>query len=107
VLALVLAAVAAFVGLARQRFGDAGLMASVTLTGLADAHAAVVTLASMHAAGGLDAERVVVGTLASIGANTLVRLTIAGTGGGPAFAGRVAQVLVGSYGAALLAWRLL
>lgn len=107
VLALVLAAVAAFVGLARQRFGDAGLMASVTLTGLADAHAAVVTLASMHAAGGLDAERVVVGTLASIGANTLVRLTIAGTGGGPAFAWRVAQVLVGSYGAALLAWRLL
>lgn len=105
-LALLLAAVAAFVGQARGRFGDAGLMASVTLTGLADSHAAVVTLASMHAAGGLDAERVVAGMLASIGANTLTRLVIAVTGGGPAFAWRVGLVLVGSYGAALLVWRL-
>lgn len=99
--ALMLAVVMAVVGSAQRRFGDAGLGISVALAALADAHSPVASLASLHAAGTLQAERFVLGVCLAVSANTLTRCTVALIAGGGRYAWRVSAALIVSLG---LAW---
>ncbi len=92
--ALALALVALLVGTAQRQFGDAGLQISVALAALVDAHAPVASLASLHAAGSLPADRFVRGVLVAVSANTVTRCTLAAVAGGHRFALRVAAALV-------------
>ncbi|WP_295644700.1 DUF4010 domain-containing protein [uncultured Methylibium sp.] len=102
--AALLAGVAGFVTMVERRFGETGLLAGVALAALADAHAPVVTLASLHGAGALPLHSALTGTLLAIGVNTLSRSAVALVAGGPAYAARVAAVLAASWaGAAVLA----
>lgn len=104
---LLLTLVALGVGAARQHFGESGLMAAVALAALADSHAPISTLASLHAGGGLTAQRLVAGVLVAIGANTLMRVGVATAAGGPRYALRVGAVLLaGLAAAAATAWLL-
>ncbi|RZU02579.1 MgtC/SapB family protein [Rivibacter subsaxonicus] len=98
--ALLLLGVSAVVGLAHEHFGDAGLWLGVATAALADAHAPVVSLASLQAAGRLDGGQFVSGVLLAIGVNTLTRLGVALVSGGPRFALRVGWVLCGGLAAA-------
>jgi len=99
--AAMLAVVAVLVGSAQRRFGDAGLGTSVALAALADAHAPVASLASLHAAGALQAERFVLGVCLAVSANTLTRCTVAAISGGASYALRVSAALIASLA---LAW---
>jgi len=99
--AAMLAVVAVLVGSAQRRFGDAGLGVSVALAALADAHAPVASLASLHAAGALQAERFVLGVCLAVSANTLTRCTVAAISGGLSYALRVSAALAASLA---LAW---
>lgn len=102
--ASLLAGVAWFVTTVQRHFGETGLLAGVALAALADAHAPVVSLASLHGAGALPLHSALAGTLLAIGVNTLSRSTVALVAGGPAYAARVAAVLAASWaGAAALA----
>ena len=92
--ALALASVALLVGTAQRHFGDAGLQVSVALAALVDAHAPVASLASLHAAGSLPADRFVRGALVAVSTNTVTRCTLAAIAGGRSFALRVGAALV-------------
>lgn len=105
--ALLLAGVALLVGQAQQRFGHAGVLASVAIAALADAHAPVASLLSLFAARQLDAQTLLSGTLLAVAVNTLTRLVTAFAAGGAAYALRVAAALLtglaAAAGASLLA----
>lgn len=105
--ALMLGGAALLVGQAQQRFGNAGVLTSVALAAVADAHAPIASLLSLFAAQQLDARTLWVGTLLAIGVNTLTRLVTAFVSGGAAFALRVGAALlaglVAAVGASLLA----
>ncbi|MDL2337462.1 MAG: DUF4010 domain-containing protein [Pseudomonadota bacterium] len=92
--ALLLGLVALLVGNAQHRFGDAGLMVSIGIAALVDAHAPVASLASLHAAGGMPTNRVVLGVLIAITANSLTRCAVAAVAGGRAYALRVGAALM-------------
>ncbi|OYY62022.1 MAG: hypothetical protein B7Y51_09180 [Burkholderiales bacterium 28-67-8] len=94
--ASLLGGVALLVGNAQARFGDVGLNISIAIAALVDAHAPVASLASLHAAGSLPVDRLELGVLVAVTANTLTRCTVAAVTGGRAYALRVSTVLVGS-----------
>lgn len=92
--ALLLAAVTWAVTLARGHFGAAAMWVGVGLSGLADAHAPVASLAALHAAGQLGVQDLRHGLLVTIAANSVTRALVAVVTGGRAFAGRVALTLI-------------
>ncbi len=94
IVAALLGGVALGVAGARHAFGEAGLFASVALAGLADAHAPVASLASLFAAGQLDAATLRSGALLAVAANSATRLVTAFVAGGGAFGARVGAGLV-------------
>ncbi len=103
--AAVLAGVTLLVAVVRQQLGEGGLRVGVALAALADSHAPIVTLASMHAAGELPLPDLLAGAWLSIAVNTVSRGLVARLAGGTAYALRVAAVLLISLGcAALAAW---
>ncbi len=79
--AAMLAGAATLVSLA-GRWGAGGLMLGTAVAALADAHAPMAGLASMFAAGRIDAAALQQGVLVAIGANALTRTTAATLGGG-------------------------
>lgn len=95
-----LSVVAVVVGWAQQRFGDAGLWVGTALSALADAHASVVALGALNAAGQLGAGQVVAGVLVAVGANACTRSVAAFVAGGRDYAAGVAVALALSTGAA-------
>lgn len=99
--ALLLAGVALLVGQARQHFGNAGMLAGVAIASLADAHAPIASLLSLHSAMQLDPRTLVTGTLLAIAVNTSTRLVTAFVAGGTAFALRVGAALLGGLVAAI------
>lgn len=103
IVATLMAGVAVFAGFARQHFGVAGLNVSVGLSALADAHAPIASLASMHASGGIDSSALARGVLIAIAANTAMRISVAFASGGLGFAWRVALALLVGLGCAALA----
>ncbi|MFT3956515.1 MAG: DUF4010 domain-containing protein [Piscinibacter sp.] len=105
--ALLLAGVALLVGQARQHFGDAGVLTGTAIAALADAHAPIASLLSLHAAQQLEPRTLLVGTLLAIAVNTSTRLVTAFAAGGAAYALRVGAALLAglatAIGASLLA----
>jgi uncharacterized membrane protein (DUF4010 family) len=95
-----LSGVAVVVGWAQQRFGDAGLWVGTALSALADAHASVVALGALNAAGSLAPAQVVTGVLVAIGANACTRSITAFVAGGRAYGWAVATALLLSTAAA-------
>lgn len=94
--AALLAGVAWFVSAVEARFGEAGLLGGVALAALADSHAPIVSLASLHAAGALPLASVLTGVLVAVTMNTASRSVVAVVAGGPRYAWRVAAALATS-----------
>ena len=105
--ALALAVVAVGVGAVQRHFGNAGLQVGIAVAALVDAHAPVVSLASLHAARTLSDEQFVRGALVAIGANSLSRCAVAWATGGHTYALRVAAALLASFACAMTVatWR--
>lgn len=94
IVALLMAVVAVFAGAAHRQFGEAGLNVSIAVSALVDAHAPIVSLASMQANGGIGLLALKQGMLVAISANTLMRISVAFVSGGGWFALRVAAALL-------------
>lgn len=99
--ALVLVGVALAVRTAQGRFGDAGVLAGAVLGALADAHAAVASLGTLHAAGTVAEPLALGGVLLAVGTNSVTRIAVAAMSGGAAYAARLAASLSLSGGVAL------
>ena len=95
-----LSAVAVVMGWAQQRFGDAGLWVGTGLSAVADAHAPVVALGALNAAGTLAPAQVVTGVVVAVASNALTRSATAFVAGGRAYGTAVALALLLSTGAA-------
>lgn len=102
-LGAVLVAVSLAVRWAQQGFGDKGVLAGAALAALADAHAAVASLATLHASGGIAGRLTLVGVLLAIATNSVTRTITAAVAGGPRYALRLGLSLALSGTAALLA----
>lgn len=75
-------------------FGDAGLLLGAALAGLVDTHAAAISVAALVASGHLEPQAAVIPILAALSTNTVTKIVLAFSGGGRAFALRVAPGLV-------------
>lgn len=78
----------------RARFGDLGLSLAAGVAGLADAHAAGISVASLVAAGQVQPDEALVPILVGISTNTLTKLVLASTSGGRSFVLRVGPGLL-------------
>lgn len=96
-----LTAVALGVAWAQQRFGDAGVLVATALGALADAHAALATLGTLHQTGRIDAGLALTGVLVAVGTNSVSRTVTAAVAGGAGYATRVGGSLLLSGGAAV------
>lgn len=90
ILAVVLVASAAL----QHWFGAAGSLAAAGLAGLADAHAAAISMASLTNSGVMSPEAAVLPILAGFSTNTVTKLVFAFSVGGRAFALRVVPGLI-------------
>lgn len=99
--AALLAAVTLLVGWAQRHYGSAGLLAGTALGALADAHAPIAALGTLHAAGAIDTDSVRDGVLVAVAANACTRSVTAFVAGGPGYGFRVMAVLAASSAAAL------
>jgi uncharacterized membrane protein (DUF4010 family) len=84
--AAMLAAVTAGVAWAQAMLGSGAVLAGAALAALADAHAPVAALASLHGSGAVGAEAVVHATLVAVAVNSVSRSAVAWAAGGPRFA---------------------
>ena len=66
--------------------GARGLLVAAGLAGFADAHAPAISIASLVAAGKLDAPAAVAPVLAALSTNTLSKIVLATASGGRRFA---------------------
>ncbi len=78
----------------RAWFGDLGSIAAAGVAGLADAHAAAISVASLVASGAMPADGATVPILVGLTANTVSKVVFATSAGGRAFAVRVVPGLV-------------
>jgi uncharacterized membrane protein (DUF4010 family) len=78
----------------REWFGEAGAVVAAGLAGFVDTHAAAISIAAMVAAGKLTPAAAVLPVLVAFTTNTAVKILLAFTGGGPAFALRVVPGLI-------------
>lgn len=91
---------AVLLGWAQHR-GVSGLLLGTAVAALADAHAPMVSLLSMHGAGALPAHHLLMGVMVALSVNGVTRATAGWLAGGAAFGLRVAAVLALDIG---LAW---
>lgn len=75
-------------------FGTTGLWLGAAIAGFADTHSAAVSVASLVAAGKLPAEEAVVPILCALSMNTVSKLVMAVTAGGPRFAAQIGAGLI-------------
>jgi uncharacterized membrane protein (DUF4010 family) len=83
--------------------GKAGVMAAAAVAGLADTHAAAVSVASLVTGGKFTAQEAVLPILAALTTNTVSKMVVAVSSGGRAFALRIVPGLLAVIGAAWLA----
>lgn len=105
--ALVVSAVMLISAGLSQSYGGRGVLAAAGVAGLADTHAAAVSVASLAAAGRLTPGEAVTPILAALTANTLSKTLVAWTAGSRAFALAVTPGLLLVAAAAWLGARLL
>jgi uncharacterized membrane protein (DUF4010 family) len=84
-------------------FGKAGVLTAAVVAGLADTHAAAVSVASLVTAGKFTAKQSVFPILAALTTNTVSKMAVAVSSGDRAFALRIVPGLLGVIGAAWLA----
>jgi uncharacterized membrane protein (DUF4010 family) len=77
-----------------QQFGARGVIAAAAVAGLADTHAAAISVASLAFSGRISADQAVLPILAGLTTNTLTKIVFASVGGGRAFALRVIPGLI-------------
>jgi uncharacterized membrane protein (DUF4010 family) len=85
----------------RDWFGEAGVILATALAGFVDTHAAAISVASLVAAGKLQARDAIVPILAGLSTNTISKIFFAAASGGRPFAFRVIPGLIV---VALAAW---
>ena len=85
-------------------FGQAGMMLSVAVAGLADAHSSVASLGALFAAGRLPRADLILGVLLAITANSGTRLVVALAAGGWTSGCRVGAALASGLTGAWAAW---
>jgi uncharacterized membrane protein (DUF4010 family) len=78
----------------REWFGEAGAVVAAGLAGFVDTHAAAISISAMAAAGTLTPDAAVLPILVAFTTNTLVKILLAVTGGGRAYAMRVVPGLI-------------
>ena len=83
--------------------GKAGVLTAAAVAGLADTHAAAVSVASLVSAGKFTAQESVLPILAALTANTVSKIIVAISSGGRSFAMRIVPGLLGVIAAAWLA----
>ena len=93
------------VSYAQRRFGQTGLMLSVAVTGLADAHSPVASLTALFAGGRLPRADLVLAVLLAVTANSATRFLVAVAAGGWANGLRVGTALGFGLAGAWGAWR--
>lgn len=93
ILALLLSGVSAAVSFAQQRLGELGVLGGALLAGLADAHAALPSLAALAAEARISPELLAKALLLALGANSLTRSLVALAAGGPRFGSLIAGAL--------------
>lgn len=87
------------------RLGTAGVLTAAAVAGLADTHAAAVSVASLVTAGKFTAPESVLPILAALSTNTLSKMAVAISSGGRDYAVRIVPGLLAVIGAAWLgAW---
>lgn len=91
---------AVLLGWAQQR-GVSGLLLGTAVAALADAHAPMVSLMSMHGAGALPESHLLLGLMVAVSVNGVTRSAAGWLAGGRAFGVRVAGALLLNIG---LAW---
>lgn len=84
--AAMLAGVTAGVAWAQALLGGGAMLAGVAVAALADAHAPVAALASLHGSGAVTADAVVHATLLALAVNSVSRCAVAAAAGGARFA---------------------
>jgi len=89
----------------RQQFGQNGIIAAAALGGLADTHAAAVSVAALVAAGNLAPSEAVLPILAGLSTNTVSKMIFAVSSRSPRYALAVVPglviILAAAWGAAL------
>jgi uncharacterized membrane protein (DUF4010 family) len=98
--AAMLAAVTAGVAWAQGWLGSGGVFAGTALAALADAHAPVAAMATLHGSGRVDADAVVQATVLAVAVNSLSRAAVAWAAGGRRWAVAVATGLAAAAAAA-------
>jgi uncharacterized membrane protein (DUF4010 family) len=94
IFALVLSLVLLLAAALRDWLGETGVLAAAAMAGLADAHAAAISVASLAASGSILPAEAVVPILAGLSTNTVTKLVLATTSRAPAFAVRVVPGLI-------------
>ena len=92
-LAALLSGVTAAVSFAQQRLGELGVLGGALLAGLADAHAALPSLAALAAEARITPALLATALLLALGANSLTRSLVALGAGGPRYGGLIAGAL--------------
>ena len=93
-LAAMLAAIMLISAGLREAFGERGLTIGAAIAGLADTHAAAVSVASLVASGKMQPGDAVIPILAALSTNTISKIVAASTSGSRAFAVRVVSGLI-------------
>lgn len=94
VLAALLSGVTLAVAFAEAQLGALGVLGAALLAGLADAHAALPSLAALAAEGRIEPDLLRLALLAALGANSLTRSMVAIIAGGRRYGLRVAAALL-------------
>lgn len=102
--ALVVSAVLLGADAARRALGATGALLATTVAGLADAHAAAVSVAQLTVDGHLSSGLAVVAVLAAFSSNALSKCGAAWIAGGLRFAAPLAAAQAAIVGATWLAW---
>jgi uncharacterized membrane protein (DUF4010 family) len=87
----------------RENLGQAGIIGGAALAGVADAHAAAISIAALVSNEKASPAEAVIPILVAITSNAAMKGVMAFAAGAPAYAGRIAPGLVLSTGAAWLA----
>jgi uncharacterized membrane protein (DUF4010 family) len=85
-------------------FGQAGLVVATGLAGLADVHAATISVASLEAAGKIGAESAAIPILVAFSINSASKVVMAMASGGRQFSSQVALGLILQVSATWFGW---
>ena len=105
-LASMLFVITLVVSYAQRAFGQTGLLVSVAVAGLADAHSPVASLTALYSSGRLPRADLVLGVLMAITVNSGTRLVVALAAGGLVNGLRVGAALASGLAGAWAAWLL-